>query len=84
MKDNENTRGKALGPPEGFHEPELHNLMEMEHQDAHHVERKEAQQYRYFRSNEGEEDVYPNPWRPLEIDPTMKFMRERSKYLVLC
>jgi len=39
-------------------------------------------EYRQFMSLDAEESTMPRPWRPLDIDPTMKYMRERSRYLV--
>jgi hypothetical protein len=82
VKDKENRRGSGKGAPDTFHDPVSHNANEMPHYDSHRVERGEAMEYRMFRSSEAEEEKIPNSWRPLELDPTMRFMRERSRHLV--
>ncbi len=82
VKEGGNRRGSALDGPDTFHDPGKHNVQEMPFPDAHRVERGQAMEYRYFRSSEANEEQVPNPWRPLEIDPTMRYMRERSRHLV--
>ncbi len=60
-----------------------HNLLEMPNPDAARTDTNQAAQYRYFRASDAGVDKLANPWRPLEIDPKMRYFRERARYLVL-
>lgn len=80
MKNGNSMRGDAQAPPDHFYIPEGDD--KDTHADDHRLERGEAIEYRHFTSGEAESARMPRPWRPIDIDPTMKYMRERSRYLV--
>jgi len=82
QKEKGNWRGRAVGAPDEFHPPELHNTKESVDSDSARVDQKMANEYRFFRSFEANEESVANPWRPLEIDPTMRKRREQSRHLV--
>lgn len=80
MKDSENVRGNSEAPPDHFFIREYEG--KDTHADSHRVDRTEASEYRHFMSEEADVSTMPKPWRPLDIDPKMRYKRERSKYLV--
>lgn len=73
-------RGGSEAPPDHFYIPKGEG--KYTHSDLHRVERGEAIEYRHFTSEQAEITEMPRPWRPIDIDSTMKYMRERSRYLV--
>ena len=74
-------RGKALGRPDQFHAPDLHNFLDFQHGDKHRVTSQDAVKFKHFMGTDKADFNRTMPAAPMYYDTSFQYMRDRDFWL---
>jgi hypothetical protein len=81
-KDAGPLRGKALGNPNEFHSPQVHNYLEFNHQDTAFVSSEDAIKFKHWMGSDIVDFQRSRPYYPMHYDRNFEFLRDRTYWLV--
>mmetsp|Transcript_5858 Transcript_5858/g.5291 ORF Transcript_5858/g.5291 Transcript_5858/m.5291 type:complete len:193 (+) Transcript_5858:18-596(+) len=77
QKDRGTLRGKAIGNPNDFHQPALHNFLEYDHQDTTLIGSKEAMEFKHWMNTDQADHARSYPYYPMYYDRNFEFLKDR-------
>ncbi len=83
QKDKGTIRGKSLGIPHYFHDPDLHNRLNYMHPDSHFVTSEDALKFKWWMQSDIVDLTKTEPYYPMYYDKNFIFLKDRSFWLTL-